>query len=120
VANVNLPTPVVIAGGALCLLGGYLVGVVAGPDTPDRTTGVVESYDSKTQELCLSGDAVSADADANEDGLLCGAWQRSPGSTTPHSGDNFRFVTKRTAQDPSGTDGGDDDAQVLIYGDVVD
>jgi hypothetical protein len=119
VGNVNLPTPVVIAGGALCLLGGYLIGVVAGPDTPDRTTGVVESYDSRTQKLCLSGDAVSQQEGADKDGVLCGAWQRSPGATTPHSGDNFRFVTKHTAQDPSGTDTNVDD-QVLIYGDVVD
>jgi hypothetical protein len=119
VANVNLPTPVVIAGGALCLLGGYLVGVVAGPDTPDRTTGVVDSYDSSTQELCLSGDAVSEQEAVNDDGLLCGAWQRSPGSATPHVGDKFRFVTKRIADDPSDPDG-DDVAEVLIYGDVVD
>ena len=45
VGNVTLPTPVFVAGGALCLLGGYLVGVVAGPDTPDRTTGSVVSFD---------------------------------------------------------------------------
>ena len=115
-ANVNLPTPVVIAGGALCLLGGYLIGVVAGPDAPDRTTGEVESYDSGTRELCLTGSAVSEQEGADDEGLLCGAWQRSPGSATPRPGDSFLFVTKRTAQDPSSDDGAD----VLIYGDVVD
>ena len=115
-ANVNLPTPVVIAGGALCLLGGYLIGVVAGPDAPDRTTGEVESYDSATRVLCLTGSAVSEQEGADEEGVLCGVWQRSPGSTTPGPGDEFRFVTKRTAENPSG----DDDADVLIYGDVVD
>ena len=57
-ANLNLPTPVVIAGAGLCLLGGYLIGVVAGPDTPERTTGTVDSYNARTNELCLSGDAV--------------------------------------------------------------
>ena len=43
--NVNLPTPVALAGGAICLLGGYLVGVLAGPDTASRTTATVASYD---------------------------------------------------------------------------
>jgi hypothetical protein len=113
---VNLPTPVVIAGGALCLLGGYLIGVVAGPDAPDRTTGKVESYNSKTHELCLSGDTVSKQEGADDKGLLCGAWQRTPGSDIPHPGDSFLFVSKQTAQDPSSNDAAD----VLIYGDVVD
>ena len=40
-ANVTLPTPVFIAGGALCLVAGYLIGTVAGPDTPQRTTATV-------------------------------------------------------------------------------
>lgn len=114
--NVNLPTPVVIAGGALALLGGYLIGVVAGPDTPARTTGVVESYNRRSAELCLSGEAVSEQEGASEDGTLCGVWQRPPGATTPHKGDSFRFVTMRTAQAPDTDVGG----QVLIYGDVVD
>ena len=115
-ANVNLPTPVVIAGGALCLLGGYLIGVVAGPAEPDRTTGEVESYDSGTRQLCLTGSAVSEQEGADDKGLLCGAWQRSPGSAIPRPGDSFLFVAKPTAQDPSS----DDAADVLIYGDVVD
>ena len=36
--NVTLPTPIFVAGGALCLLAGYFVGSIAGPDTPERTT----------------------------------------------------------------------------------
>jgi len=119
VGNVNLPTPVVIAGGALCLLGGYLIGVVAGPDTPERTTGVVESFDSGTSRLCLSGASVSEQEGVDDDGILCGAWQRSTGSTTPHEGDTFRFVSIRTAEPPEGTDT-DTGERVLIYGDVVD
>jgi len=115
VGNVNLPTPVVIAGAAACLLGGYLIGVVAGPDTPAQTTGTVESYDARTGELCLSGDEVSSQGGADEDGVLCGAWQRTSGSPKPHEGDEFRFVSVLTAEDP----GGDDTERVLIYGDVV-
>ena len=53
--NVTLPTPVALAGGALCILGGYLLGVVAGPDTPGRTTATVESYDERDGRLCLTG-----------------------------------------------------------------
>jgi hypothetical protein len=115
VGNVNLPTPVLIAGAAACLLGGYLIGVVAGPDTPARTTGVVESYDSGSGRLCLSGDEVSSQEGADDDGVLCGAWQRTQGSPAPHEGDEFRFVSVLTAEHPDG----DDTERVLIYGDVV-
>lgn len=112
-ATVHLPTPVVIAGGVACVLGGYLVGVVAGPDTPDRTTAVVESFDADTARLCLSGDAVD-DVEGSADGSLCGTWQRSSGAATPRPGEDFRFVT-RTSQ----TRDAEDDTEVLIYGDVV-
>lgn len=112
--NVNLPTPVVLAGAGLCMLGGYLVGVVAGPDTPERTTGVVESYDRTTRELCLSGGSVE-DHEGAEDGHLCGTWQRSTGSRTPAKGDDFRFVS-RIDRNRSG----DDDDRVLIFGEVDD
>ncbi|MGD9960110.1 hypothetical protein [Nocardioides sp.] len=115
-ANVNLPLPVVVAGGALALLGGYLIGVVAGPEAPDRATGVVESYDATTTTLCLTGDAVAEQAGVDEDGVLCGSWQRPPGAAKPVKGDSFRFVTMRTAQSPDSESGG----TVLIYGDVVD
>ena len=58
-ANVTMPTPVALAGGALCLLGGYLVGVVAGPDTEDTDTATVVSYDGDSDRLCLTGEAVA-------------------------------------------------------------
>lgn len=112
VGNVNLPTPVVIAGAVLCMLGGYLIGVVAGPDTPDRTTGIVESYDPDTRELCLTGDAVG-DQDGAEDDTLCGVWQKASGSAAPVEGDSFRFVSKVTA----GQSGSEDDV-VQIFGEV--
>ena len=54
--NVNLPTPVALAGGAICVLGGYLLGAVLAPDTATRTTAEVASYDPTTSRLCLSGD----------------------------------------------------------------
>jgi hypothetical protein len=116
VANVNLPMPVVIAGGALALLGGYLIGVVAGPEAPSATTGVVESYKPATSQLCLGGDAVSDAPGADQDGTLCGLWQRPRGADRPQAGDRFRFVTIRTARSPDEESGG----KVLIYGDVVD
>ena len=71
--NVNLPTPVALAGGALCALGGYLLGVVAGPDTAERTTAVVESFDEASNELCLSGDDRVED---RGDGRVIGRCQR--------------------------------------------
>lgn len=114
--NVNLPAPVLVAGGALCLLGGYLIGVVAGPDTPDRTTGVVASYDDSTRLLCLAGDTVQDQEGAAEDGSLCGRWQRGPGVRTPKAGDRFRFVSVLPAGAPEGSPG----MGVLIYGDVVE
>jgi hypothetical protein len=112
VANLNLPTPVVLAGAGLCLLGGYLIGVVAGPDTPERTTGTVESYDARSNELCLSGDSVD-DQDGAEDGELCGVWQRTTGSPRPREGDSFRFVSKVSKQQST-----PDDDRVLIFGEV--
>lgn len=112
--NVNLPTPVVLAGAGLCMLGGYLVGVVAGPDTPERTSGVVESYDAGTRELCLTGDAVE-DHEGAEDGVLCGAWQKSTGSADPRKGDDFRFVS-RIDRNRAGSE----DDRVLIFGEVDD
>jgi len=115
VANLNLPTPVVIAGAGLCLLGGYLIGVVAGPDTPERTTGTVESYNSRTNELCLSGESVGDQEGAGADGELCGIWQRPTTSTRPRKGDRFRFVSKVSEQQST-----PDDDRVLIFGEVDD
>ena len=76
--NVTLPTPVFLAGGALCLLAGYLVGSVAGPDTPDRTTGHVVSFDRGDHRLCLEGEAIKDQEGADDDGRLCGTLRRTP------------------------------------------
>lgn len=96
------------------MLGGYLVGVVAGPDTPERTTGVVESYNSSTRELCLGGDGLE-DLEGADDGSLCGLWQRAASSTVPREGDQFRFVSKL-----SPGQSGEEDDRVLIFGEVDD
>ena len=111
-ANVTMPTPVALAGGALCLLGGYLVGVVAGPDTEDTDTATVVSYDGDSDRLCLTGEAV-ADAAESDEGELCGQWRRIDGGPDPREGDQFRFAT--LSSDPG--DAGD--VTTLIYGDVV-
>ena len=113
--NVTLPTPVFVAGGALCLVAGYLIGTVAGPDTPHRTTATVVSFDSKTSELCLEGDSVKDEKEA-EDGVLCGTWSHSVDATKPRKGDTFRFII----QDTSGVKGAKPTAKVLIYGTVVE
>jgi hypothetical protein len=112
VANVNLPVPVAVAGGCLLLLGGYLIGAVAGPQASDPTVATVDSYTPTSRELCLSGDAV-ADDPAAKDGVLCGEWRRTPGSAAPRKGDTFRFVQLDTSRD-----GDDKDASVYLYGDV--
>ena len=109
-ANVNLPVPVAVAGGCLCLLGGYLVGAVTGPQASDPTVATVESYDSRSRELCLTGDGV-ADAAGAKDGVLCGQWRRTSDSAIPVKGDTFRYVSlDRTA---SG-----EDTTIYLYGDV--
>lgn len=117
--NVNLPTPVAVAGGAICLLGGYLVGVLAGPDTPSRTTAVVDSYDQGGSRLCLRGSSVVDQEGATQDGRLCGTWRRSVGEQTlPRRGDSFRFVSVVVGPQPTGTKD-DQSSSTLIYGDVV-
>ena len=115
--NVNLPTPVFVASGALCLLGGYLIGVVAGPDTPARTTAEVESFSAGTSELCLRGESVT-DAEGAQDDLLCGTWRRTAGSRAPSEGDAFRFVSIEV--DNAGGGGEPVGPGVVIYGSVVD
>lgn len=111
--NVTLPTPVFVAGGALCLLGGYLIGAVAGPDTPDRTTATVSSYDPADRQLCLTGGGVKDQSGVDSDGRLCGTWQRNSGRDIPVKGDRFRFVS--VVQKASG----DSTSSTAIYGDVV-
>lgn len=118
--NVNLPTPVAMAGGALCILGGYLLGVVAGPDTPSRTSATVDSYDDRNGHLCLTGEDIADQEGVTEDGQLCGTWRRTVGgSRLPEVGDEFRFVSVVVDRPPPGED---DDAEgpfTVIYGDVV-
>ncbi|GAA1927998.1 hypothetical protein GCM10009737_32320 [Nocardioides lentus] len=121
--NVNLPTPVAVAIAALCVLAGYLLGIVAGPDGPERTVGTVESFDPGENLLCLSGEAVAeledTALDGEDDDVLCGRWQRSAGSTRPSVGDDFRFVTERTTDAPDG-ESAPEAGRVVIYGAVVD
>jgi hypothetical protein len=109
--NVTLPTPVAVAGGALCLLAGYVVGVALSDGTTSPETAQVESYDGATNELCLSGDAVEEMEEA-EDGLLCGEWRHGTASVAPEQGDDFRFVTI-TNENSEG------EQAVFIYGDVA-
>ncbi|HSE07765.1 MAG TPA: hypothetical protein VLB29_03780 [Nocardioidaceae bacterium] len=117
--NVTLPTPVALAGGAICILGGYLLGVVAGPDTPSRTTAVVDSYDEQNGHLCLSGESVAEQEGTTEEGQLCGTWRRSVGDEDlPTPGDEFRFVSVVVDQPPAGESDADGPF-TMIYGDVV-
>jgi hypothetical protein len=114
VGNVTLPTPVFLAGGAFCLLAGYLAGAVVGPNSHHGTTATVVSFDSGSGKLCLEGDSVK-DEPGVKDGVLCGTWSHSTGSTTPHKGDTFRFVTL----DATGVKGSKPRATTVIYGTVV-
>ncbi len=99
----------------MCLLAGYVVGMAVNSGPPSRITGVVQSYDSGSDMLCLGGGSVSA-AEGAEGDLLCGTWRRSSGSAVPEEGDDFRFVSIRATDDP---DDEEDPVRVLIYGDVV-
>lgn len=116
--NVNLPTPVALTGGAICILGGYLLGLVTGPDTPSRTTGTVASYDRSSRELCLSGDTVEDQEGVTDDGRLCGTWRRSDGDSIPAPGDQFRFVSMVVDASREGESGGAGPVTV-IFGDIV-
>jgi hypothetical protein len=115
VGNVTLPTPVFVAGGAFCLLAGYLAGAVTGPDTPHRTTATVVSFARADSKLCLKGTSVKDEKAADSDGILCGTWSHSAGATEPRKGDKFRFVTL----DTTGVKGSEPRAKVVIYGTVV-
>ena len=112
-ANVHMPAPVALAGAALCLLGGYVTGAaVAGTDSASLTTAEVESFDERSNELCLTGDAVAQLPGAAE-GTLCGTWRSSQRVRVPQAGDEFRFVTLTRERD------GGDETVTFIYGDVV-
>ena len=113
--NVTLPTPVFLAGGALCVVAGILVGAVLAPDAPDRTTATVVSFDASKSYLCLEGDAIEDQDGVDADGRLCGTLRRTANSQTPRKGDEFRFVSVRTSGDVDG----ETEQQVVIYGDVV-
>lgn len=113
--NVTLPTPVFVAGGAFCLLAGYLVGAVAGPDTPQRTTATVVSFERSTSKLCIEGKSVEDEDAADEDGVLCGTWSHTADAAVPKKGDRFRFVT----MDTSGVKGSEPRDATIIYGTVV-
>jgi hypothetical protein len=114
---VTLPTPVFFAGGALCVVAGMLVGgVVLSPDTPQRTTATVVSYDSSRSRLCLEGDGIKDQEGVDDNGHLCGTLRRTPNSRLPTKGENFRFVSVRT----TGELNGKAQQEVVIYGDVVD
>jgi hypothetical protein len=116
VGNVTLPTPVFLAGGAFCLLAGYLVGAVVGPDSQHGTTAEVVSFDAGTSRLCLEGDAVKDESGADDHGVLCGTWSHGAGATNPQKGDTFRFVL----QDTSGVKGSKPRDTTVIYGTVVE
>lgn len=117
--NVTLPTPVALAGAALCVLGGYLLGVVAGPDAPERATATVESFDPDRNELCLTGEALQDQPGVEEEGRLCGIWRRTQASqTTPEAGDTFRFVSMEV-DGSSRTEAEDSPPVTVIYGNVA-
>lgn len=112
----TLPTPVFVAGGALCLLAGYLVGTVAGPEKPERSVATVASFDSSSSTICLEGDSVKDERSVNDEGELCGLWKPAQGLTrTPTKGDKFRFV----AMDTTGAGDADPLIKVIIYGNVI-
>jgi hypothetical protein len=115
VGNVTLPTPVFVAGGAFCLVAGYLIGSVVGDDGAHRTTATVVSFDTSNAKLCLKGDSVKDARGADSDGLLCGTWSHSTGALMPAKGDTFRFVT----MDTSGVKGSKPRDTIVIYGTVV-
>lgn len=113
--NVTLPTPVFVAGGALCVLAGYLAGSVLGTTATDRPTATVASYDAASNQLCLTGDELSGLDDVGDGGRLCGTWSHSAGWVRPREGDLFRFVSldRKLAK-------GSDESGVVIFGTVVE
>lgn len=115
VGNVTLPTPVFIAGGALAVLAGYVAGSLVHDSDSGGALSSVVSYQPRTAELCLSGDAPAEHDQADEDGVLCGKWSPSRGAERPVKGDTFRFV----AIDRQITEEADE-SDVVIFGTVVE
>ncbi len=111
-ATLHVPVPVAVAGAALCVLGGFLVGAVTSNGTTRESTAQVASYDRDTRQLCLEGDAVK-DLAAAQDGVLCGTWQRTQGAREPRKGQDFRFVTMTSRGDTA------TETATFIYGDVL-
>lgn len=114
VGNVTLPTPVFVASGALCLLGGYLAGSVLGSGGDDRPVATVVSYDAASSRLCLEGESVQDEKGVDDEGVLCGTWSRSAGLTRPEEGDQFRYIALDRQLDRGNTESG-----VVIFGTVV-
>lgn len=117
--NVNMPTPVAVSAGVFCVLGGYLLGVIAGPDKPERTTATVESFDADSGDLCLAGNSIEDQEGVTREGVLCGKWRRTQGADTdPTPGDEFRFVS--VVLDMSAKADQEESTPVtVIYGDLV-
>jgi hypothetical protein len=117
--NVNLPTPVALAAGGLCVLGGYLLGVVVGPDTVSRTTATVASYDASTSILCLEGDGIDGQEGVVREGRLCGTWRRTTSDqVVPRPGDSFRFVSL-SVEDSAEPEPDGQPPPTVIYGNLV-
>lgn len=115
VGNVTLPTPVFVAGGALCLLAGYVAGsLVTSAEDRGRTATVV-SFEPRTAQLCLSGDAAAEHDGADDEGRLCGTWTHSRGAKLPAEGDAFRFVAIEHQLTEEA-----DETDVVIFGAVVE
>lgn len=110
--NVTLPTPVFIAGGAFALLAGYVAGSL-GNGSEEAQVATVVSYQPRTAQLCLTGDAVEDD-DRAENGTLCGTWTRPRDTRLPRKGESFRFVTVDRQLDEKA-----DQNDVVIFGNVV-
>ena len=117
--NVNLPTPVALAGASICVLGGYLLGVVAGPDTTSSASATVESYDPGSRKLCLVGAGAREQEGADPSGRLCGVWRRTEEvGAPPRKGDRFRFIAVAAEPGPPGSGQGRR-SMTVIYGDVA-
>ena len=118
VGNVTLPTPVFLAGGALCVVAGMLVGGVVALPRHARTAPRARwsATTPSRSRLCLEGDGIKDQEGVDDNGHLCGTLRRTPNSGLPVKGDDFRFVSVRT----TGELNGKAQQEVVIYGDVVD